>query len=158
LDIVLPRVSFGDFGRLIPRTLHEDGDPLDIIVRIDEPTSTGCHVRSRPIGVLKMLDRGEPDDKILAAAAADPLHGEWFDIADLPQHYLSDVEHFSRIYKIWRESGCRWWVGRRARWRCGWWWSALSGMLRSIGLKGLRTFLRRTSRRYVEATGLLQSW
>jgi inorganic pyrophosphatase len=88
----------GDYG-FIPRTLHEDGDPLDIIVRIDEPTFTGCQIASRPIGVLKMLDRGEPDDKILAVPAADPLHQEWFDIADLPQHYLSEIEHFFQIYK-----------------------------------------------------------
>lgn len=88
----------GDYG-FIPRTLHEDGDPLDIIVRIDEPTFTGCQIRARPIGVLKMLDRGEPDDKILAVPAADPLHQEWFDIADLPQHYLSEIEHFFQIYK-----------------------------------------------------------
>ena len=88
----------GDYG-FVPRTLHEDGDPLDIIVRIDEPTFTGCQIAARPIGVLKMLDRGEPDDKILAVPAADPLHGEMFDIADLPQHYLNEVEHFFQIYK-----------------------------------------------------------
>ena len=88
----------GDYG-FIPRTLHEDGDPLDILVRINEPTFPGCQIDVRPIGVLKMLDRGEPDDKILAVPAADPLHKEWFDIADLPQHYLHEIEHFFQIYK-----------------------------------------------------------
>lgn len=88
----------GDYG-FIPRTLHEDGDPLDIIVRIDEPTFTGCQILARPIGVLRMKDRGEPDDKILAVPANDPLHQEWFDIADLPRHYLNEVEHFFQIYK-----------------------------------------------------------
>ncbi len=83
----------------IPRTLHEDNDPLDIIVRIDEPTFPGCQIQSRPIGVLKMLDRGEPDDKILAVPSHDPLHHEYYDIADLPRHYLAEIEHFFQIYK-----------------------------------------------------------
>ena len=88
----------GDYG-FIPRTLHEDNDPLDIIVRIDEPTFPGCQIQSRPIGVLKMLDRGEPDDKILAVPSHDPLHHEIYDIADLPRHYLAEIEHFFQIYK-----------------------------------------------------------
>ena len=88
----------GDYG-FIPRTLHEDGDPLDILVRINEATFPGCQIDSRPVGVLKMLDRGEPDDKILAVPCNDPFHNEYFDIADLPQHYLKEVEHFFHIYK-----------------------------------------------------------
>jgi inorganic pyrophosphatase len=88
----------GDYG-FIPRTLHEDGDPLDILVRINEATFPGCNIDVRPIGVLKMLDRGEPDDKILAVPSHDPQHNEYFDIADLPSHYLKEVEHFFLIYK-----------------------------------------------------------
>ena len=88
----------GDYG-FIPRTLHEDGDPLDILVAIDEPTFPGCLMDARPIGVLRMLDRGEPDDKTLAVGAHDPRRGEYFDIADLPQHFLKEVEHFFSIYK-----------------------------------------------------------
>jgi len=87
-----------DYG-LIPRTLHEDGDPLDILVRINEPTFTGCLIDARPIGVLKMLDKGEPDDKIMAVPAHDPHSEEFYDIADIPQHYLREVEHFFQIYK-----------------------------------------------------------
>jgi inorganic pyrophosphatase len=88
----------GDYG-LIPRTLHEDHDPLDIIVSINEPTFTGCQIDCRPLGVLKMLDRGEPDDKIIAVPAHDPFYNDHFDIADLSQHYLKEVEHFFHIYK-----------------------------------------------------------
>ena len=88
----------GDYG-LIPRTLHEDGDPLDILVRINEPTFPGCQIECRPIGVLRMLDKGEPDDKILAVPTDDPFHEEYFDVADIPQHYLKEVEHFFHIYK-----------------------------------------------------------
>ena len=88
----------GDYG-FVPRTLHEDGDPLDILVRINEPTFPGCQIEVRPVGVLKMLDRGEPDDKILSVPVNDPFHGEYFDIADFPQHYLAEIEHFFSIYK-----------------------------------------------------------
>jgi inorganic pyrophosphatase len=88
----------GDYG-FVPRTLHEDGDPLDILVQIKEPTFPGCQITARPIGVLCMLDKGEPDDKILAVPAHDPFFAEVFDIADLPSHYLKEVEHFFAIYK-----------------------------------------------------------
>ena len=88
----------GDYG-FIPRTLHEDNDPLDIIVSINEPTFPGCQIDCRPLGVLKMLDRGEPDDKIIAVPSFDPFYNEMFDIADLSQHYLKEVEHFFHIYK-----------------------------------------------------------
>jgi inorganic pyrophosphatase len=88
----------GDYG-FIPRTLFEDGDPIDVLVRINEPTFPGCMVEVRPIGVLKMLDKGEPDDKVLAVPVNDPFHSEYFDIADIPQHFLKEVEHFFHIYK-----------------------------------------------------------
>src|SRR3954463_7064810 len=88
----------GDYG-LIPRTLHEDGDPLDVLVLVKEETFPGCQIDVRPIGVLKMLDRGEPDDKILSVPLHDPYHQEYFDIADIPQHMLKEVEHFFQRYK-----------------------------------------------------------
>lgn len=88
----------GDYG-FIPRTLAEDGDPCDVLVLLNEPTFPGCQIDARPIGVLRMLDRGEPDDKILAVPSHDPFYGEYFDIADIPQHYLREVEHFFGIYK-----------------------------------------------------------
>ena len=88
----------GDYG-FIPRTLHEDREPLDMIVHVNEPTFPGCQIEVRPIGVLKMLDKGEPDDKILGVPVSDPYHEEYYDIADLPGHYLKEVEHFFQIYK-----------------------------------------------------------
>src|SRR5262249_45720665 len=88
----------GDYG-FIPRTLHEDGDPLDVLVLVKEPTFPGCMIDVRPIGVLRMLDRGEPDDKILAAPLHDPYYEEFFDIADIPQHVLKEVEYFFLTYK-----------------------------------------------------------
>ena len=88
----------GDYG-FIPRTLHEDGDPLDVLVLVKEETFPGCMIDVRPLGVLRMLDRGEPDDKILAVALRDPYYEEFFDIADVPQHLLKEVEYFFSTYK-----------------------------------------------------------
>jgi inorganic pyrophosphatase len=88
----------GDYG-FIPRTLHEDGDPLDVLVLVKEETFPGCLIDVRPIGVLKMLDKGEPDDKILSVPLHDPYHEEWFDIADIPAHALKEIEHFFKSYK-----------------------------------------------------------
>lgn len=88
----------GDYG-FIPRTLHEDNDPMDILVRINEPTFPGCQIEARPIAVLKMLDRGEPDDKVLAVPAQDPYYADYHDIGDISSHYLREVEHFFHIYK-----------------------------------------------------------
>ena len=88
----------GDYG-FIPRTLAEDNDPCDVVVLVKEPTFPGCMIDARPLGVLHMLDRGEPDDKILAVPLHDPYHQEWFDIADIPQHVLKEVAHFFQRYK-----------------------------------------------------------
>ena len=100
LDRVLYSAVYypADYG-FIPRTLHEDGDPLDILVLLKEQTFAGCMIDVRPIGVLKMLDRGEPDDKILGVPLNDPAHEEFFDIADIPQHMLREIEYFFTTYK-----------------------------------------------------------
>src|SRR5262249_46418321 len=88
----------GDYG-FIPRTLHEDHDPLDVLVMVKEQTFSGCMIDVRPLGVLRMLDRGEPDDKILAVPLHDPYYEEFFDIADIPRHVLKEVEYFFSTYK-----------------------------------------------------------
>jgi inorganic pyrophosphatase len=88
----------GDYG-FIPRTLHEDGDPLDVLVLVKEQTFAGCMIDVRPLGVLRMLDRGEPDDKILGVPLHDPAYEEYFDISDIPQHTLREVQHFFATYK-----------------------------------------------------------
>ena len=102
--IRLDRVLFssmhypGDYG-FIPRTLYLDGDPMDVVVLVKEETFPGCLIDTRPLGVLRMLDRGEPDDKILAVPLNDPYYHEFFDIADIPQHLLKEIEHFFERYK-----------------------------------------------------------
>ncbi len=102
--IVLDRVLYssihypGDYG-LIPQTYYEDGDPLDILVMVTEPTFSGCIIRARPIGLFRMKDRGEPDDKILAVPVSDPLFRDYHDISDIPQHFLQETAHFFAVYK-----------------------------------------------------------
>jgi inorganic pyrophosphatase len=63
---------FGDYG-LIPQTFYDDGDPLDVMVMVNEPTFAGCIVQTRSIGLFRMKVCGEPDDKILAVPASDPF-------------------------------------------------------------------------------------
>lgn len=102
--IKLDRVLFsslhypGDYG-LIPRTFYDDGDPLDVLVMINEPTFPGCVIEARPIGLFRMLDQDKADDKILAVPASDPIFEGYQDIKDIPQHFLKEVAHFFEVYK-----------------------------------------------------------
>lgn len=102
--IKLDRVLFsslhypGDYG-LIPRTFYDDGDPLDALVMINEPTFPGCVIEARPIGIFRMLDQDAADDKILAVPARDPIFEDYRDIKDIPRHYLKEVAHFFEVYK-----------------------------------------------------------
>ena len=88
----------GDYG-LIPQTFYDDGDPLDILVMMNEPTFPGCIIQARPVGIFRMLDRGQRDDKVLAVPATDPLFDGYRDLADIPQHFLNEVAHFFEVYK-----------------------------------------------------------
>lgn len=88
----------GDYG-FIPRTLGMDGDPLDVLVLVEAPSFPGCLMEVRPIGVLKMIDQGEGDEKILAVAESDPLYREVKDIAQVFEHTLREIEHFFSVYK-----------------------------------------------------------
>ncbi len=88
----------GDYG-LIPRTYYDDGDPLDILVMVNVPTFPGCVIEARPIGLFRMLDRGKPDDKILAVPNTDPFYRDYHSLKDVPNHYLDEVAHFFKVYK-----------------------------------------------------------
>lgn len=89
----------GDYG-FIPQTLAEDGDNLDILVMVNEPTFSGCLIQSRVIGLFRMLDRGQHDYKVLAVPNSDPLFAEFQELDDVPKHYLREVEHFFASYKL----------------------------------------------------------
>jgi inorganic pyrophosphatase len=87
-----------DYG-LVPRSWGEDGDPLDALVVGSGPTFPGCIVRARPIGMLDMVDRGEPDQKILCALVGDPRYASVHEAAQLGEPFLLEVEEFFRTYK-----------------------------------------------------------
>ena len=88
----------GDYG-FVPQTLFDDGDPLDILVIVNQATFPGCLIEVRPIGMLKIVDRGEPDNKILSVVNVDPTYAGYRDLDDVPRHYLVEVEHFFTTYK-----------------------------------------------------------
>jgi len=88
----------GDYG-LIPQTFYEDGDPLDVLVMVNEPSFPGCLIEARPIGMFQMFDSDLPDDKVLAVPSTDPLFRGYHDISDIPPHFLDEVAHFFQVYK-----------------------------------------------------------
>ncbi len=88
----------GDYG-FIPQTLAEDGDALDVLVMVNEPTFSGCLIETRALGLFRMTDRGKDDYKVLGVPHADPLFAEMQNLEDVPSHYLREVEHFFATYK-----------------------------------------------------------
>lgn len=102
--LVLNRVLYspvyypGEYG-FIPETLAEDGDPLDVLAISSVATFPGCAVPVRVLGALDMEDDKGPDTKILGVVAVDPRLEQMATLADVPHHFLREVEHFFRVYK-----------------------------------------------------------
>ncbi len=83
----------------IPRTYADDGDPLDVLVLGGEPIYPLTLVRVYPIGVMRMIDGGAIDDKIIAIAHNDPNYNDIRSIEELPKHVFEEMMHFFRVYK-----------------------------------------------------------
>lgn len=83
----------------IPRTYAEDGDPLDVLVICSEPIEPMTLVQCYPIGVIKMLDSGKSDEKIIAIPFTDPMYNGYRSIFALPKHVYDEMSHFFTIYK-----------------------------------------------------------
>lgn len=83
----------------IPRTLSEDGDPLDVLVMCQEAIVPMTLVRCIPIGVIRMVDNEETDEKIIAVPERDPSLSWCADISGLPTHHLEEMSHFFTVYK-----------------------------------------------------------
>lgn len=83
----------------IPRTYGDDKDPLDVLVLCSEAIEPMTLVRSYPIGVIKMVDGGMGDEKIIAIPYGDPTYNKYTDIGELPKHIFEEVKHFFSIYK-----------------------------------------------------------
>ena len=88
----------GEYG-FIPQTYAQDDDPLDALVMSTAPTFPGCVIEVRPVGIFRMTDRDEMDEKILCVPARDPLYEEYRTIASVAPHFLKEVQHFFSIYK-----------------------------------------------------------
>ncbi|MBI4493476.1 MAG: inorganic diphosphatase [Chloroflexi bacterium] len=122
--IVLDRVLYSsvhypvDYG-FIPNTLAEDGDHLDALLIVNEPTFPGCLVRARPIGKLRMRDEDGSDHKILAVPVGDPRLADIDDLGDLAPHWLREIENFFRTYKLLQgvDVEVRGWEGVDAAWQ-----------------------------------------
>ena len=87
-----------DYG-FVEGTLAEDGDPLDALVLVGEPTFPGCRIRVRAVGVFHMADEKGPDEKVLCVPLNDPSWSSIADIHDVPAQLRNEIEHFFQVYK-----------------------------------------------------------
>lgn len=88
----------GDYG-FLPYTWADDGDPLDAMVLLSEPTFPGCVIAARAVGVFFMSDEKGPDAKIVGVPDTDPRWQHVHELADIPAHLVDEVGHFFSIYK-----------------------------------------------------------
>lgn len=102
--LVLDRILYtsthypANYG-FIPRTLADDGDPMDVLILSSEPLLPLSLVRCYPIGVITMNDNGAMDEKVIAIPFTDPTYNGYKSIADLPKHIFDEMQHFFRVYK-----------------------------------------------------------
>ena len=87
----------------IPRTHADDGDPLDILILMQEPVEPLTIVRARPLGGLRMVDDKGSDDKIVAVCIDDPAYAQYTSLAELPAHIMRELDRFFRDYKVLEE-------------------------------------------------------
>jgi inorganic pyrophosphatase len=101
-----------DYG-FITDTLAEDGDALDALVLVWEPTFPGCMIEARPVGLFRMRDEKGPDAKIMCIPLGDPMWNHINKLEDIPPHLLKEIEHFFKVYKDLEEkkTGIEGWEG-----------------------------------------------
>ena len=87
-----------DYG-FIPQTLDDDGDPLDAVLLINEPTFTGCVASARPVANIKMVDEGVLDDKIVTVSTTDPFYRHVRSLGDIPASLVKELTYFFENYK-----------------------------------------------------------
>ena len=83
----------------IPRTYADDLDPLDVLVLCGETIYPATLVTCYPIGVIKMIDGGSLDEKIIAIPFGDPTYNNYYDVHELPKHVFEEMMHFFEVYK-----------------------------------------------------------
>jgi inorganic pyrophosphatase len=105
-----------DYGYL-PETLMPDGDPLDVLVCVSEPTFPGCIVPSKVVGLFKMADEKGPDDHVVCVPCSDPGWNHVEQVDELPQQLRAEIGHFFSVYKDLdpdKHSEVKGWDDRRA--------------------------------------------
>jgi inorganic pyrophosphatase len=85
-----------DYG-FIPETLALDGDPLDVLVLVNEPTFPGCVMEVKPICFFHMADDKGQDEKVICVPVSDPIWNSLNDLSDMNPHLLKEIEHFSGV-------------------------------------------------------------
>jgi inorganic pyrophosphatase len=108
-----------DYG-FVPDTLAPDGDPLDVLVCVSEPTFPGCVVIARPVALFGMRDEKGPDDHVVCVPFADPNWSDVYDLDDLSAQLRAEISHFFSVYKDLdpgRFSSIDGWDDRAAAWR-----------------------------------------
>ncbi len=102
--IILDRILYtsthypANYG-FIPLTYGDDNDPLDVLLLCSESLDPLTLVRAYPIGVIKMIDNGRGDEKIIAIPFTDPTYNNYKDIRELPKHIFEEMRHFFEVYK-----------------------------------------------------------
>jgi inorganic pyrophosphatase len=87
-----------DYG-YVEGTLGEDGDPLDALVLVGDPTFPGCRIRARAVGVFHMTDEKGADEKVICVPLGDPSFARVHDVHDIPGPFRDEIEHFFQVYK-----------------------------------------------------------
>ncbi|MDQ6751657.1 MAG: inorganic diphosphatase [Actinomycetota bacterium] len=95
-----------DYG-MIPDTVAEDGDPLDAMVAVSEPTFPGCVIPVKPIALFKMVDEQGVDDKVICVPLEDPNWNAYEHHDDLPEQLRGEISHFFSVYKTLEQKGVR---------------------------------------------------
>jgi inorganic pyrophosphatase len=108
--VVLDRFLFSsmvyptDYG-FVPGTCAQDGDPLDVMVCVSEPTFPGCRIVVRPIALFRMRDDKGIDDKVLAVPLSDPNWNTLTSLEDIPEQLRDEIAHFFSVYKDLEQKG-----------------------------------------------------
>jgi inorganic pyrophosphatase len=87
-----------DYG-YVPDTLAPDGDPLDVLVCVSEPTFPGCIVVAKAVGLFRMSDEKGPDDHVVCVPVDDPGWNHFENVDDLPAQLRAEISHFFTVYK-----------------------------------------------------------
>ncbi len=105
-----------DYG-YVPDTLAPDGDPLDVLVCVSEPTFPGCVIATKVVGLFRMADEKGPDDHVVCVPCNDPGWNSLEDVDDLPRQLRAEIGHFFSVYKDLdpdRHSEVKGWADREA--------------------------------------------